>query len=219
MADRKETRKYTFTVEGVTDKWYLEWLQTQVNTCEDAAYKISIVAPIVQSPKSFAKTINAKSTPCVVHLCDIESTEDHHIQKFHHILSELNTAKKGKGIQYLLGYSNFTFELWMILHKQDCNGPLTNRAQYLQRINRAFGENFESLTKYKSEPNFKRCLSKLTLQNVRDAISRSKNIMNAKKENDDRKISHCGFKYYQENPSLTIWESIEEILKVCNLMN
>lgn len=33
-----------------------------------------------------------------------------------------------------------------------------------------------------------------------------------------RKISHCGFKYYQENPSLTIWESIEEILKTCNLM-
>lgn len=106
----------------------------------------------------------------------------------------------------------------MILHKQDCSGPLTSRAQYLQRISRAFGENFESFAKYKSEPNFKRCLSKLTLQNVRDAVSRSKNIMNAKKENGDRKISHCGFKYYRENPSLTIWESIEEILKACNLM-
>ena len=46
MADRKETRKYTFTVEGSTEKWYLEWLQTQVNACEDAAYKISIVAPV-----------------------------------------------------------------------------------------------------------------------------------------------------------------------------
>ena len=219
MANRKETQKYTFTVEGATEKWYLEWLQAQVNACENAACKISIVATVTQSPRSFAKTISAKTTPSVVHLCDIESAEDYHIQKFHHILSELNTAKKEKSIRYCLGYSNYTFELWMVLHKQDCSGPLTSRSHYLQRINRAFGENFESLGKYKSEPNFKRCLAKLSLQDVRDAIRRSKSIMQAKKDDGERKIAHCGFKYYQDNPSLTVWESVEEILKSCGLMN
>lgn len=30
----------------------------------------------------------------------------------------------GKDIKYQLGYSNFTFELWIIVHKTDCNGVL-----------------------------------------------------------------------------------------------
>lgn len=27
-----------------------------------------------------------------------------------------------RSITYELGYSNFAFELWMVLHKHDCNG-------------------------------------------------------------------------------------------------
>ena len=28
---RKQTKKYYFSVEGETEKWYLEWLQKQIN--------------------------------------------------------------------------------------------------------------------------------------------------------------------------------------------
>lgn len=31
----------------------------------------------------------------------------------------------------------------MVLHKSKCNGPLTNRSQYLKPINRAFGEIYD----------------------------------------------------------------------------
>ena len=31
MADRKETKKYIFTVEGETEQWYLYWLRDQYN--------------------------------------------------------------------------------------------------------------------------------------------------------------------------------------------
>ena len=62
-------------------------------------------------------------------------------------------AKSQKKIKYALGYSNFTFELWMILHKRDCNGSLTDRRQYLNPINQAFGEKFENLDQYKHEDN------------------------------------------------------------------
>ena len=34
MGDRKETKKYTFTVEGETDQWYLYWLRNQINACQ-----------------------------------------------------------------------------------------------------------------------------------------------------------------------------------------
>lgn len=32
MSDRKENRRYPFTVEGETEKWYLEWLQNCLNS-------------------------------------------------------------------------------------------------------------------------------------------------------------------------------------------
>ena len=34
MGDRKETKKYTFTVEGETEQWYLYWLRNQINACQ-----------------------------------------------------------------------------------------------------------------------------------------------------------------------------------------
>ena len=62
----------------------------------------------------------------------------------------------------------------------DCNGSLMYRHQYLMPLNRAYGESFENLDQYKHENNFKRILSKLTLDNVRQAIHRSKIIMRKK---------------------------------------
>ena len=88
MAELKETRKYIFTVEGDTEKYYLEWLKEQINNCDTAEYKASIVSKVQQSPSKFVK-------------------------------------------------SQTTFELWMILHKNNCNAALTDRKQYLQLLNRA----------------------------------------------------------------------------------
>lgn len=46
MAERKEIRKYTFTVEGETEQWYLEWLRDRINERKDAKYTVSIVAKV-----------------------------------------------------------------------------------------------------------------------------------------------------------------------------
>ena len=73
------TKKYYFSVEGKTEKWYLDWLQNAINTANTATYKVVF------------------------------------------------DSKVEKNITYKLGYSNFTFELWMILHKQDCNTCFDNR--------------------------------------------------------------------------------------------
>ena len=125
----------------------------------------------------------------------------------------------GRKFKYNLAYSNFTFELWMILHKQMCNGPLVNRSQYLSHINRTYQENFENLDQYKHEANFKRCLSKLSLDNVYDAINRAKKIMNTKISNGEIPVEYKGFTYYKENPALSIWKPIEKILKECGLLS
>lgn len=34
------TKKYYFSVEGKTEKWYLDWLQNAINTANTATYKV-----------------------------------------------------------------------------------------------------------------------------------------------------------------------------------
>lgn len=179
-----ETRKYTFTVEGETEKWYLLWLKKLLNECPERKNNVAIEVKVQKSPMRFVKSVNPKSTPKIVHICDIESNDDEHIKNFKEILSELKNAKTQKKIIYELGYSNFTFE---------------------------------NLDQYKIEKNFARCLGKLTLEDVRVAIKRAKYIMEQNKNDGKRIEQYKGFKYYKDNPALTIYQVIEEILIDCGL--
>ena len=220
MPNKKLNRTYHFTVEGETEKWYLLWLKDQINNSEKAKFKVSIIPKVQQSPRKYAKGISPKTVPQVTHLCDYESNDQCHQTKFRDILDQLKEANSyyGKRFKYDLGYSNFTFELWIVLHKIDCNSPLTNRTQYLSFVNNAFGEKFEDLDHYKNEDSFKRCLSKLSINDVISAISRAKAIMNNNKDIRWREKEYKGNKYYEDNPSLTIYESIEKILMDCGII-
>ena len=60
--------------------------------------------------------------------------------------------------------------------------------------------------------NFKQILSKLTLDHVRKAIVRSKVIMRKNEETGCELQEYRGYRYYKENPSLSLWEQIERIL-------
>lgn len=217
MSEKLETKKFVFTVEGETEKWYLEWLRDQINKCEGRKYNAAVEAKVQQSPRKFYKTVNAKSVTEVFHICDMESNEEAHVDKFKNILSEMKDAKTEKEIKYVLGYSNFAFELWIVLHKGNCNGPLSNRKQYLNPINQAFGEKFENLDHYKHENDFKRCLKKLTLDDVREAIKRSDMIMENNKKDGKVLLKHKGYSYYQDNPALTIHDAVRKMFTECGI--
>lgn len=124
----------------------------------------------------------------------------------------------GKQIKYKSGYTNFTFDLWIILHMADCSASYVHRKQYITPINKIFGENFENMDEYKKEYNFKRCLNKINLLNVINAIKRAKKIMQKNKENGYTLYQYKGYQYYKENPSLSSWEAIEKILSDCKLL-
>ena len=97
--------------------------------------------------------------------------------------------------------------------------PLTDRKQYLRYINDTFGEHFDSLSQYKREDNFKKILSGLEIDDVKDAIRRAERIMNKKAEDSGRFLrEYKGYTYYLDNPSLTVWESIRRILSDCKLI-
>lgn len=88
----------------------------------------------------------------------------------------------------------------------------------LSSINRCFHENFESLSQYKRRSDFHRCLSKLTFEDVLDAVKRADKI-NRNNQANSKEFRYCaGYSYYRENPSLSINEVIKKILIECGLI-
>jgi hypothetical protein len=219
MANMKSTKKYYFTVEGETEQWYLKWLQDRINESTDAAYKVSFDCQVQKNPLKRAKSLVVTSKTEVWHLSDYESDDPIHTKQFIETMDNMKAAKSvGKQITYKFGYTNLTFDLWIILHRADCNAATTHRKNYITPLNRAYDEHFEDMKEYKHEDNFKRCLGKLSLKNVIDAVNRAKRIMTRNEENGYVLQQYKGYKYYKENPSMAIHEIIAKILMDCELI-
>ena len=211
MIKRKSTLKYYFSVEGETEQWYLEWLQDQINNAPEAVSKVSFNKQIQKDPLKRAKSLAITDKVEIWHLSDYESSEEVHVKQFRETMDRMaDTKSLKKQITYKFGYSNFTFDLWMILHKMDCRGSFSHRKQYITPINKAY--------EFKHEANFKKCLKKLTLKDVIEAVKRAKAIMEINEQNGYTLHRYRGYSYYEENPSLMVWEIIEKILEDCKLM-
>lgn len=218
---KKVCNKYYLSVEGETEKWYFEHLQDLINTKEELEYKVAFDIKINKSIISRAKTISAPYKIKVFHICDYESNEAVHVEQFNQVLKDLNNVKKiNKNLDYKLGYSNFSFDLWMILHKKQQIGSVANRKQYIKGINKSYGENFQFIDDYKEERNFKRILSKINLDDVICAVNNGNEIrkMNNKNKKDNYRI-YGKFEYYIENPDMTINECVQQILKECGAIS
>lgn len=173
---------------------------------------------IDKDPLSRVKGMSVLGKTEIAHIFDRESEEPVHVRQFETTLERMKEAQNiGKNIKYTLGYCNFSFDLWMVLHKEDSNGSLNYRHQYLSQLKRAFQEKFSSMDDYKKEDNFKRLLEKLSLTDVWDAVGRAKMIEKRNVERGYILNQHCGHTYFTENPSLSIWTIVENILTICKI--
>lgn len=214
--NRKIRKNYYFSVEGETEKWYLKWLESQINNNDNALFKVNFTVYIQKDPVAAIKRITSVDNIEVVHVFDFEEPQNE--EAFKNTLSSMKKAARMKKVRkYNLGYSNYSFDLWIILHKSNMRIKRTHRSDYLSDINRNFNTHFESMSKYKEETNFKRLLNSLTLDNVINAISNAEKI-EQQNMRDYKKISHCGYEYYRENPSLSIHKCVKEILKTVGLL-
>lgn len=219
MVRLKKTKKYYFSVEGETEKWYLEWLLKTINESTECKYKVAFDCKVEKNPLKRVKSMTVTSKIVVYHISDYESDDEIHVKEFKDTMDNMKNAQRiGKQITYLFGYTNLTFDLWIILHKSSFNAPITNRKQYINPINKFYNEKFENMDDYKHEKNFKRILEKLKLSDVKSAIERAKNIMEKNKDHGYVLQQYKGYRYYKENPSLGIWEIFEQILKDCDLV-
>ena len=117
---------------------------------------MSIDCPVRKNPLKHAKSLTVTRKIEIYHFFDYESDEPLHVKGFQEALDNMKKAEKiGKQIKYKSGYSNFTFDLWIILHMTNCNASFSHRKQYITPINRAFGEKFQNMDEFKEENNFK----------------------------------------------------------------
>lgn len=211
----RQSLKYFLSVEGETERWYFEHLQDLVNTSPDARYKLTLRCDIEKSPLDMAKrlTVPKGASIDVWHVFDFESDSEFHRRNFQDALRQMRDASKmGKRIRYLPAYSNFTFDLWMVLHKTNvvhCG----HRDEYLRQINAAYSTRFREMHEYKREANFKGLLSTIGLEDVARAVERAKRMNDATMRNGARVVEHCGFPYCLNNPYTEIYVPVEDMLK------
>lgn len=218
---RKESKKYYFSVEGKTEERYFKWLMKEINSHKDATQKVNFDIEVTDNPISYAKSLYLLSAVAAFHITDLESTSEDHKKRFEKELEDMCivTKKMSKKVsKYQLGYSNLSFELWMILHKIDCFAPANRCSDYLPSVNEAFNVKFQSIKEFKREKEFNKILNSLTLLDVIDAIERAKKITIQNERNGYLKFRYKEQSYYNENPSLSVHEIIEQILKDVGLL-
>ena len=219
MAERKTTRKYYFSVEGETEKWYLNWLQKTINDTRNAKARVSFSVKVEKNPCAFVKSLSSlQRITELVHVVDVEGSDFSSRTAFSGILGNLSKAMKIKpGIRYSLGYCNLSFELWIILHKTDCFGTFSSKDTYLSFINREYETRFSSMRDYKKENNFSKVLNKLVLEDVFSAVDRAHKIQLINERDGLRPLQVYGYEYYQDAPSLSLDQYIGKILQECGL--
>ncbi|MDD4297397.1 MAG: RloB domain-containing protein [Ruminiclostridium sp.] len=95
-------------------------------------------------------------------------------------LQRKSRREKGKNVYH--AYSNVNVDLWLILHKEDFNRPVTSNNAYIEDVRRIYMLNREADIKEKA--NLDRILKQITLDDVKSAISRADQIRDSKLESD-----------------------------------
>lgn len=221
MASRKQCNTYILSVEGETERWYFEHVQRLINLCEQADFHVSFTIKKGSPKAAFSAYPNVFKEPRYFHIFDYEGDTPEFRTNFDTTLRQLNEINKQTGGNkkktYRIGYSNLTFELWILLHKTDFMTCLSDRSQYLPHICKVYHRSFKNTEDYKKEQHFKSyILEQITLSDVQAAIMRAKRI---REFNQHHKTpgQAFGFTYFKDNPDLTLHDCVSAILAACGI--
>ncbi len=210
----RQSVKFYLSVEGETEKWYFEHLRDLVNGSPDARYKLALRCDVEKEPLAMAKRLAVPrgARIDVWHVFDFESESDQHRRNFQDTLRQMRDASNiGKRLRYRSAYSNFTFDLWMVLHRRGV-AHCGHRDEYLQQINAAYDTRFREMHEYKREENFKGLLADIGLEDVAGAVVRAKQMDESTMRKGARTAEHCGYTYCLENPYTELHQLVGEML-------
>jgi hypothetical protein len=133
-------------------------------------------------------------------------------------LAELKEIKnKHTNYKFDLGYSNFAFELWLLLHKDYNFASIAHRKNYIEPINKTYGTNFERMKDNKHREPFEKLLSQIDLYDVKRAIENAEKIRPTQLSNGNSMIEYKGFQYFRDNPDLTVNACVKRIFTECKI--
>ena len=216
---RLESRQFNISVEGINcEKLYFEHLARLINNSGRNKYNLKI-SPRAAAPLQYAKRVGYKSAVPYIHIQDIEDYYDsHQRQKFYGIIDEMREAERTFSISYSLGYSNYTFELWMLLHVADMNYAVADRTAYLRPINQYFHRSYRSLNEFKNAAEFQRILDEfITLDAVLEAVKRAERIVNQNEQQHKVKQTYRKFSFFRDNPDVTVHKVVQMMLDACGV--
>lgn len=213
MGGHGKTRvRFYFLVEGETEKWYLQWLCGKISEASPA-YFADFRIGTRMSPHAYAKRMHPPEGSRVYTLLDYESTDPSHERRFAQQLHEMRNAGSRSGLDFMLGYTNYAFELWILLHRVLFTRPVYHRKDYLKPINQAFNTSFRSMPNYKKEKNFRQLLATLSVADVLSAVGRAEQIRLRNEMLGRTLLRFEGYQYYRHDPSLSVDLVIRDILQ------
>ena len=225
--NKKESRKINISVEGINcEKMYFKYLAILINTSNKNVYNLKI-DPKKMNPMEYAKRNAFKHADQrrgnrkipYIHIQDIEDYyDDYQRKKFHELIDSMRMAEKQLGITSEPGYSNYTFELWMLLHVADMKHVVQDRHSYLAPINRRFHRNYKDIDEFKNHNEFQKILNEfVTLDSISLAINRAEKIVAGNSSSRKIRETYKGFSYYRDNPDLSVHKIVRMILDICQV--
>ena len=123
-------------------------------------------------------------------------------------LQRKSRRQNGKNVYH--AYSNVNIDLWLILHKEDFNRPVASNYAYIADVRRIYGLNREADIKEKA--NLEKILEQITLDDVKNAISRAEKIRFGKLESDQFMVGDVAC---YSNPDFSLHNFLKMVLQDC----
>ena len=90
---KKINKTYYFSVEGDTEKWYLEWLKNMINNSDASKCKVQFVIKSYIDPIKMVKGLSIIGRTKIMHVIDFESNTAPDIKRFQENLKSMKKAK------------------------------------------------------------------------------------------------------------------------------
>ena len=187
-------RQYVAYFEGLQEKLYFNYI----------AELIKKEYPNIQIKFNSIKNLPALSR---------NSTIMKKIAIYDYDMNEVEFRKRAninKNIE--IYYSNVCFDLWLLLHKTMYEKVVNSPSDYENDIKKFYALN--NNVNIKQERIINKILEQISLDEVKNAIKNSKNIINRKLNNDFIKINNK-FGYY-DNPATNLYEFFDSLFSEIN---
>lgn len=215
---KKLTKQFYIAVEGDTECHYFAHLQKLINNDPRCKTKVDLKVKKVSKPSSYVKSYSILQSSILYCVYDVEGLSSNDTNRFDMILKDATASKNKKDFQYKLAYSNLSFEMWIILHKQ-ANCPVVDTKEgYCITINKVFNKHFENLSHYKKENNFNSLLQSILLDDVLFAITNAKQL-EQRNSSETVPTKYGKHQYFKKNPATSLHALVEEILECSGILN